>query len=153
MASLLKYALRLTREYKENIIPHFDHLTRLRDLIDGMIKSEDVQRFNRTNRNDLISACMQINVRTYMPNATIDMRKQPNCIYFRICQYCHLEADVPSPDDRSFGVQILVRRVRHAAGHRPPARRVRPHGGRRQRTARGAASQRGRGVVGVITIY
>ena len=80
MASLLKYALRLTREYKENIIPHFDHLTRLRDLIDGMIKSEDVQRFNRTNRNDLISACMQINVRTYMPNATIDMRKQPNCM-------------------------------------------------------------------------
>nr|AFN21250.1 hypothetical protein Bmnpvindiagp136 [Bombyx mori nucleopolyhedrovirus]WRK23393.1 hypothetical protein [Bombyx mori nucleopolyhedrovirus]WRK24083.1 hypothetical protein [Bombyx mori nucleopolyhedrovirus] len=101
MVSLLKYALRLTRECKENIIPHFDHLTRLRDLIDGMIKNEDVQRFNRINRNDLISACMQINVQTYMPNATIDMRKQPNCIYFRICQYCHLEADVPSPDDHS----------------------------------------------------
>lgn len=77
MASLLKYALRLTQDYKENIIPHFDHLTRLRNLIDGMIKSRDVQRFNRTNRNDLISACMQINVQTYMPNATIDMRKQP----------------------------------------------------------------------------
>ncbi|AGA16160.1 hypothetical protein [Thysanoplusia orichalcea nucleopolyhedrovirus] len=101
MSTLLKYALRLTREYKENIIPHFDNLTRMRNLIDGTVKSDDVSRFNCNDRDELISACVQINVQTYMPNAVIDMRKQPKCVYFRICQNCRLAADVPAPNDHS----------------------------------------------------
>lgn len=42
MVSLLKYVLCLIWEYKENIILYFDYLIWLCDLIDGMIKSEDV---------------------------------------------------------------------------------------------------------------
>ena len=44
MASLLKYALRLTREYKENIIPHFDLCTRSGTSFDcnKFLRSDDM---------------------------------------------------------------------------------------------------------------
>ncbi|USC25989.1 hypothetical protein [Palpita vitrealis nucleopolyhedrovirus] len=101
MVNLLKYALRITNDFKENIVPHFDHLTELRNLIDISIRNKDVKRFKFNDRNELISACMQINVQTYMPNVLIDIHKQRKYVYFRICQNCQLMANVAAPDDNS----------------------------------------------------
>ncbi|AOT85602.1 cyun144 [Cyclophragma undans nucleopolyhedrovirus] len=98
--NLIKYALRITAEYKENVTPHFDNLRRLRELIEDKITNFDLQRFN-CSRDELVGACMQININSYLPTATIDMRLEPNYVYYRICQNCHTAANVASPDDHS----------------------------------------------------
>ncbi|AKR14234.1 hypothetical protein [Dasychira pudibunda nucleopolyhedrovirus] len=99
-ARFVRFSLRLTQEFKENVVAHVDHLMRLRALIDGKVTSADVRRFGFLSRNALVSACMAVNVQAYAPDATIDMRHQPT-IYFRVCQNCHAVADVPAPDDHS----------------------------------------------------
>nr|UIX56270.1 HycuOrf-145 hypothetical protein [Hyphantria cunea nucleopolyhedrovirus]UIX56416.1 HycuOrf-145 hypothetical protein [Hyphantria cunea nucleopolyhedrovirus] len=100
-ARFIKFSLRLTQEYKENIVAHIDHLARLRALIDGKVTSAHVHRFGFIDRNALVAACMAVNVQAYMPDGAIDMRVQPNVIYYRLCQNCHAMADVPVPDDHS----------------------------------------------------
>ncbi|ANF29776.1 ORF-128 [Catopsilia pomona nucleopolyhedrovirus] len=99
---LIKYALQLTRRYKENITPHFDNLTYLHTLIDRKVKRVDVDRFNFNNRDQLVCVCMKINVDTYMPNAVINMRSQPQRVYCGICQKCYQRTQTPpSPDNPS----------------------------------------------------
>ncbi|QDL57080.1 hypothetical protein QKQ66_gp149 [Dione juno nucleopolyhedrovirus] len=100
-ARFVRFSLRLTQEFKENIVAHVDHLARLRALIDGKVDEQDARRFNFPNRNALVAACMAVNVQTYVPNGKIDMRHHPQVIYYRVCQNCHAVADVPAPDDHS----------------------------------------------------
>lgn len=100
-ARFLKFSLRITQGFKENIIAHVEQLARLRALIDHKVSAADVRRFGFDDRNALVSACMAVNVQAYVPDGTIDMRQQPKVIYFRECQHCHALADVPAPDDNS----------------------------------------------------
>ncbi|AGR57183.1 hypothetical protein [Choristoneura rosaceana nucleopolyhedrovirus] len=98
-ARFVRFSLRLTQEYKENIVAHTDHLWRLRALIDGKIASADVRRYGFLHRDALVAACMAVNVQAYVPDGTI--RLQPKFIYYRVCQNCRAVADVPAPDDHS----------------------------------------------------
>ncbi|QBC76120.1 nesp141 [Neophasia sp. alphabaculovirus] len=98
-ARFIKFSLRVTQGFKENIVADITHLARLRALIDGKVTHTDVHRFGFLNRNALVEACMAVNVQVYVPDGTI--RLNPKTIYFRVCQNCHAVADVPAPDDHS----------------------------------------------------
>ncbi|AHD25629.1 ac4 [Choristoneura murinana nucleopolyhedrovirus] len=98
-ARFVRFSLRLTQEFKQNIVAHTDHLSRLRALIDGKVASTDVRRFGFPDRDALVAACMAVNVQAYVPDGTISL--QPKLIYYRVCQNCNAAADVPAPDDHS----------------------------------------------------
>ncbi|AWD33662.1 hypothetical protein [Antheraea proylei nucleopolyhedrovirus] len=98
-ARFVRFSLRLTQGYKEDIVAHVYHLARLRALIDGKVTHADVRRFGFADRNALVSACMTVNVQAHVPDGMVAL--PPKCIYYRVCQNCHAVADVPAFDDHS----------------------------------------------------
>lgn len=100
-AALAAFAIAISEPHKENIVPRMDKLIRLRHFLDTKISDADAQRLHCNDRAHLIALCMLINVNTYAPGAVIDLRHEPDLVYYRVCQNCHTAADVHDPDDHS----------------------------------------------------